>query len=343
MGATSFGTRDQTASRLTEPVGKDPAGPRAKQVAKQAELDGKKAGVKVSVEAPDQSKAQLRLADSIAEYNNFIKDNKRRKTWMAYKNTLAYFAKFWDEHGIQVLSVLRGKKELSLKYPKFVMANGNGESTAFINFANLMIFLRWAGIETGIKKSEWPERPERDPEEYSDEELTAMLKAADAEERLVLKSFLFSGFRSGEIAHMTYERVDFDSSVWRVRKNDDWGWKPKKKASNRDVPEHPDLTTRITGSREFAAPSIVAELRRFHVWRQPAEGLLLVRNFGEPRLPSNKVVPSRVPRRSCPKQPRTKDALPPSFYPAPNSATGDTANGPLLPLWAELQDLGYAN
>ncbi len=83
------------------------------------------------------------------------------------------------------------------------MANGNGESTAFNNFANLMIFLRWAGIETGIKKNEWPERPERDPEEYSDEEITGMLKAADAEERLVLKSFLFSGFRSGEIAHLT--------------------------------------------------------------------------------------------------------------------------------------------
>ena len=164
---------------------------------------------------------------------------------MAYKNSLAYFARFCEENGVQALEELRGRKELVLKFSKFVMANGNGESTAFNNFANLMIFLRWAGIETGIKKSEWPERPERDPEEYTDQELTAMLKAADGEERLVLKSFLFSGFRSGEIAHMTYERIDFDSSVWKVRKNDEWGWKPKKKASNRDVPVHPGLTKRI--------------------------------------------------------------------------------------------------
>jgi integrase len=228
-----------------EPAGKDPATARAKQIAKQAELEGKKAGVKLSVEDPTRKKTHLRLADSIAEYNSFIKENKSKKTWMAYKNTLAYFARFCDENGIQALEELRGRKELILKFSKFVMANGNGESTAFNNFANLMIFLRGAGIETGIKKSEWPERPERDPEEYTDQELTAMFKAADAEERLVLKSFLFSGFRSGEIAHMTYERIDFDSSVWRVRKNDEWGWKPKKKASNRDVPIHPDLTNRI--------------------------------------------------------------------------------------------------
>ncbi len=227
-----------------EPAGKDPAAARAKQIAKQAELESKKSGVVVSVEDPHQQKTHL-LVDSFAEYNNFIKENKRKKTWMAYKNTLAYFERFCAENRIRSLDELRGRKALILNFSKFVMANGNGESTAFNNFANLMTFLRWAGVETGIKKSEWPERPERDPEEYSDEELTAMLKAADAEERLVLKSFLFSGFRSGEIAHMTYERIDFDSSVWKVRKNDEWGWKPKKKASNRDVPVHPGLTQKI--------------------------------------------------------------------------------------------------
>jgi len=266
-----------------DPAGKDPAAARAKQIAKQAELESKKAGVKVSVEAPHQTKAQLRLADSIDEYNNFIKDNKRKKTWMAYKNTLAYFARFCHEHGIQALSQLRGRKELILKFPKFVMADGNGECTAFNNFANLMIFLRWAGIETEIKKSEWPERPERDPEEYSDEELTAMLKVADAEERLVLKSFLLSGFRSGEIAHMTYERIDFDSSVWKVRKNDEWGWKPKKKASNRDVPVHPALTKKIA--------------ERMKAYEAKKTDLIFPNNVGKPNMHLLRIV-QRVAKRA---------------------------------------------
>jgi hypothetical protein len=69
-----------------EPAGKDPAAARAKQIMKQAELESNKAGVKVSVEDP-KKKARLLLADSITEYNSFIKDNRRRKTWMAYKNT----------------------------------------------------------------------------------------------------------------------------------------------------------------------------------------------------------------------------------------------------------------
>lgn len=100
---------------------------------------------------------------------------------------------------------------------------------------------------------------------------------------------------------------------------------------------------RFAGSRQFEVPSIFVELRRFHVWRLPAEGFLLARNLGEPRLPSNKAGPSRPRRTSYPKQPPTKDALPPRFYPASHSVTGDTASGPGLPLWGELQDLGSAN
>jgi hypothetical protein len=99
--------------------------------------------------------------------------------------------------------------------------------------------------------------------------------------------------------------------------------------------QRPAASPKITGSGQFAVSSIVVELRGFHLWRLPAEGLLLVRNFAEPRLHANKVAPSRLPRRRCPKQPPTKDGLAPRFYPAPNSAaTGDTRNGPGLPLCA---------
>lgn len=119
---------------------------------------------------------------------------------------------------------------------------------------------------------------------------------------------------------------------------------PVKAGQRASTSDKPPLVAfpKITGSRWFAIPSIVVELRRCHVCRLPAEGLLLVRNFGEFRLPSNKVAPGRLPRSSCPKQPPTKGGLPPRFYPAPNSATGDPPDGPGLPLCAELQDLRSA-
>jgi integrase len=232
-----------------ESVGKDPVVARAKQLEKQLRLDSKREGLKGALEDHHDT-PRSSLADTITQYNEFTKEHKRHATWKAYRNALVFFTKFCDRHLIHSLDQLRGKKELILRFPKFVKEHaikrtGDGSHTAYNNFAYLMSFFKWAGVETRIRKSEWPEQPERDPEEYTDEELIAMLKAADPEERLVLKSFLLSGFRSGELAHLTYERIDFDSCIWKVRKNDEWGWKPKKKKSNRDNPVHRVLTRKI--------------------------------------------------------------------------------------------------
>jgi integrase/recombinase XerD len=248
-GGYSIRFTNPSGKQTYEPVGKDPAVARARQIAKQAELASRKAGVVVNVEEPTKQETTL-LADSITQYNNFTKENKARATWKAYKNALAFFTKFCDRHSIHSLEQLKGRKELILKFPKFVKEHairrtGDGSDAAFNNFAYLMTFLKWARIETGIRKNEWPEQPERDPEEYTDTELRAMLKAADSEERLVLKSFLFTGFRSGEVAHLTYERIDFNACIWKVRKNDEWGWKPKKRKSVRDIPVHRVLTRKI--------------------------------------------------------------------------------------------------
>lgn len=42
-----------------ESAGKDPAGARARQIAKQAELEGNRAGISMSAEAPQQKKTHL--------------------------------------------------------------------------------------------------------------------------------------------------------------------------------------------------------------------------------------------------------------------------------------------
>ena len=109
------------------------------------------------------------------------------------------------------------------------------ERSIYNNFLNVMVFLKWAGVNAGVKKNDWPAKPEREPEEYSDEELVALLNAADnnenlkskhsrgvgklphwGSERLLLNSFLCSALRSGEMAHLTYGDIDFKHSVWTV-------------------------------------------------------------------------------------------------------------------------------
>ncbi len=125
------------------------------------------------------------------------------------------------------------------------------------------VFLKWCGVNAGVKKNDWPAKPEREPEEYSDEELVALLNAADNEEnlhlpkhsrglaklphwgseRLLLNSFLCSALRSGEMAHLTYANIDFKHSVWSVVSKD--GWKTKTQKSQRDVPIPGWLTKKI--------------------------------------------------------------------------------------------------
>jgi integrase len=101
-----------------------------------------------------------------------------------------------------------------------------------------MIFLKWAKVEHGVQKGDWPAKPERDPEEYTDEEITELLDEADDEERLLLSSFLCSGFRSGELANFTYADINFLRNIWRVEMKEEGEraeWDAKTQASCRYV------------------------------------------------------------------------------------------------------------
>ena len=86
-------------------AGRDPAATRAKQLVKQTELDAEASGVEVTLTDPTRKKGTT-LADSIAKYVAFVKDNRRKKTWKFYTNDLRYFANFCSEHGIKTVDEL---------------------------------------------------------------------------------------------------------------------------------------------------------------------------------------------------------------------------------------------
>src|SRR5258708_8568767 len=122
-----------------------------------------------------------------------------------------------------------------------------------------MIFFKWCGVKVGIKRNDWPDFSEREPEEYVEEEIVALLNAADTEarhapksprhersqtdERLLFNSFLCSGLRAGELSNLTYGDIDFQHSVWTVASKS--GWKTKTKQSQRDVPVPAWVTDKI--------------------------------------------------------------------------------------------------
>jgi integrase len=196
-----------------------------------------------------------RLKTKIAAYNAEIEANKAHKTALAYANTLRYFTQSCKRANVEDIT-----REDMLTFKTYLRNEGDlSETSIYNNFLNAMIFLKWCGVQPGVKKHDWPPKQEREPEEYTEEEIVKLLSAARAElkvkpqsprhlhsqinERLLMNSFLCSGLRSGELAHLTYGDIDFQHSVWRVQPKMDW--KTKTRGSQRDVPVAEWVTKQI--------------------------------------------------------------------------------------------------
>lgn len=193
-----------------------------------------------------------------------IKANKSHKTYLAYANSLSMFRDSCRKS--EVADVNRSDImafKLHLMERKSEDGSKLSPRSLFNNFLNVSVFFKWAGcpfIGMGIRKGDWFPKPEREPEAYTEDEMKALFTAANEEERLILKSFLNSGFRTGELAHLTYGDIDFQNSIWAVRPKVNVGngqteWKPKTTESQREVAIHPDITKRILSRKKARAAS----------------------------------------------------------------------------------------
>jgi integrase/recombinase XerD len=196
------------------------------------------------------------LAVKIESYLAETKANKSAATLAKYTQSLAYFVKSCRKPQVSQIN-----REDMLNFKNYLKTQELSGRTIFDLFANVMIFIKWAtGTEaqkaTGVKPDDWPDKPERDPEEYSDEELEKILSAARTlppptkrdkqatDERLLLNSLLCSGLRSeSELAWLTYGNVDFKYSLFKVRSTEDH--KLKTDTAERDVPVPKWLTQKI--------------------------------------------------------------------------------------------------
>jgi integrase len=173
------------------------------------------------------------LADIVEEFSSETKANKKHKTYLAYKKSTEYFLQSCTKSTVESVD----PRDM-LNFKIFLKSEGFSKRYVYNNFLNVMIFLKWAKIEHGVQKGDWPPKPERDPEEYTDEEITKLLDKADDEERLLLSSFLCSGFRSGELANFTHADINFLNNIWRVEMKEEGEcaeWGAKTQASYRYV------------------------------------------------------------------------------------------------------------
>jgi integrase/recombinase XerC len=230
-----------------------------------ARIEAEKREAKVKAQASGlvvEDGAANRLRTKIAAYNAEIQANKARKTALAYANTLSYFTQSCKRTNVVDIT-----REDLLAFKTFLRKEDDhgdrlSDRSVYNNFLNIMIFLKWCNVKPGVKPDDWPPCPEREPEEYRDEEINALLGAAlsnvdpkelqsprhqpsQTDERLLLNCFLCTGLRSGEIAHLTYGDIDFKHSVWTVQPKEGLEWRTKTEGSQRDVPAPEWLTKKI--------------------------------------------------------------------------------------------------
>ncbi len=95
------------------------------------------------------------------------------------------------------------------------------------------------------------------PEVYGEEELRMFFAACkDAKLSLPYELLLKTGMREQEAIHLTWQSLDFERRVLRVRSNPEYGFKVKDK-EQRDVPIAADLLTRLQECKKEAGGKLV--------------------------------------------------------------------------------------
>jgi integrase len=193
-----------------------------------------------------------RLYATIETYLREVEAIKAIGSYNAYRRSLDLFQE--SCHRANVETVSRNDLLAFRSYLKKQTTGGErnfNDCTIYHHFLNCMIFFKWCkekakpsiNVNFELSKHDWPAKPERDLEAYEPDEIEAMLKNADEDDRLLLKAFLYSGLRDGEMAHLTYGDIDVKHSLWRVQPKK--GHTLKTEEAQRDVPVAESLTKKI--------------------------------------------------------------------------------------------------
>ena len=160
-------------------------------------------------------------------------------------------------------------------------AEGLAEWTVQTNLTSVVTMLKRNPLKqiTGLlKRQDWPEIEDTQPEPYTVEEVLALQSVANEFERLVIRFFVGTGCREQEVAHVEWSDINWvEKTVW-IHAKPKWNWKPKTRARTRVIPLSDSLVRDLRKLKEtstntlvFPAPRDGVEfhfLRVLQPWRQ---------------------------------------------------------------------------
>ena len=201
-------------------VGKDAATATARRLQKEAELNAVNNGVAI---APEDQNGNRSVAAAIADFLDETKLTKKPKTLAAYTTTLNYFTESCTKLFLKDIE----RKDL-LKFCAFLRDHKKQSPRSVYNkFENLMSFLKANAIRGLVGKNDWPRYTEEEPEIYEHEELDALFKVCDDQERSWFEFFLMTGMREQEVMYTYWSDVNLTHGTVRVSHKPDRGWTPK--------------------------------------------------------------------------------------------------------------------
>lgn len=124
---------------------------------------------------------------------------------------------------------------------------GNEARTVFNRMGIVEQLLRLHGITGLLKRGDKPKYVANVREMYQPEDLQALFKACDPDEKVLYMFFLLTGERDKEVRHTSWDDIDFTRKCVRVTAKKHLGFKPKDK-EEREIPVPSQLLTALKES-----------------------------------------------------------------------------------------------
>ena len=162
------------------------------------------------------------IADAVRIFLLGVKGTKAVATFKSYERDLRWFR-------AHCLKSFVGQVSRQDILALFAAGREEGGSQKTINRRVIiaLMALRNAGSDIQLKKGDWPKTIEQEVETYEPEELAQFFTACSPVEGLLFRCFLASGFRSREIATLTWPDIGYRAGTFKVEEKPDLGFYPK--------------------------------------------------------------------------------------------------------------------
>jgi integrase/recombinase XerD len=188
------------------------------------------------------------LAEACREFLEETRQHHRPKTYSQYKTALEYFRQSCPEKPL--CNVERADV---MGFMGFLSDKGLARRTIWTKVQVVVSMLKANGITKLIRKRDWPRYTETEPEIYTGEEIETFLSHCNSWKRVLFEFFWMTGFREGEVMHVTWPDIDLGNHVVRVKAKPKLGFIPKD-WEEREVPI-PDRLLNSLRHHKAAAPA----------------------------------------------------------------------------------------